>query len=73
MSTNIHDYLDAIGAKPPPIDQRQLAEAKASMIICDTFEEVVDTLQLLDAADDALARHSPRRASCGSTPVKEGE
>jgi hypothetical protein len=25
------------------------------MIMCDTFEEVVDTLELLDAADDTPA------------------
>jgi hypothetical protein len=54
--TNIHDYLDAVGAKPPPIDEKKLAEAKKNMIMCDTFEEVVDTLQLLDAADDAKSQ-----------------
>lgn len=51
--TNIHDYLESIGAEPPPVDQKSLAEAKASMIMCDSFEEVVDVLQLLDAAEDA--------------------
>jgi len=50
---NIHDYLDAIGAEPPPIDEKELAEAKANMIMCDSIEEVADTLQLLDAADEA--------------------
>jgi predicted O-methyltransferase YrrM len=49
---NIHDYLEAIGAEPPPIDEKSLAEAKENMIKCDTFEEAVDILQLLDAADD---------------------
>jgi hypothetical protein len=56
---NIHDYLEAIGAEPPPIDEKALAEAKANMIMCDSIEEVVDTLQLLDAADDALAKLKP--------------
>jgi hypothetical protein len=51
--TNIHDYLDAIGAEPPPVDPEKLAEAKKNMIMCDTFEEVVETLQLLDAAEEA--------------------
>jgi hypothetical protein len=50
---NIHDYLEAIRAEPPPIDEKALADAKANMIVCGTFEEVVDTLQLLDEADDA--------------------
>jgi hypothetical protein len=53
---NIHDYLETIGAEPPPIDEKTLAEAKVNMIMCDTYEEVVDTLKLLDAADDALAK-----------------
>lgn len=54
--TNIHDYLDMIGAKPPPIDEKSLAEAKENMIMCDSIEEVADTLSLLDAADDILAK-----------------
>ena len=49
---NIHDYLEAIGAEPPPIDEKELAEAKKGMIICDTIEEVVEVLDLLDAAED---------------------
>ncbi len=50
---NIHDYLEAIGAEPPPIDKKELAEAKANMIMCDSIEEAVDVLELLDAADAA--------------------
>lgn len=54
--TNIHDYLEAIGAEPPPIDEKALAEAKKNMIMCDSIEEAVDTLKLLDAADDVLSQ-----------------
>ena len=49
---NIHDYLDMIGAEPPPIDAKAVEFAKATMIMCDSIEEAVDTLQLLDAADE---------------------
>lgn len=51
-ATNIHDYLEMIGAQPPPIDEKALAEAKKNMIVCDSFEEVVDTLHLLDSAEE---------------------
>jgi hypothetical protein len=53
--TNIHDYLEAIGAEPPPVDPKALAEAKNNMIMCDSIEEAVDALTLLDAADDILS------------------
>jgi len=52
--TNIHDYLEAIGAEPPPIDEKELADAKKNMIMCDSIEEAVDTLQLLDSAEVAI-------------------
>jgi hypothetical protein len=51
---NIHDYLEAIGANPPPIDERELAEAKANMIMVESIGEVVQVLQLLDEADEAM-------------------
>jgi len=54
--TNIHDYLEMIGAEPPPVDSEALAEAKKHMVMCDSFEEVVDTLELLDAAEDVINR-----------------
>ena len=49
---NIHDYLDMIRAKPPPIDEKAVELAKSTMIICDSIEEVPDILELLDAAED---------------------
>ena len=49
--TNIHDYLEMIGAEPPPIDEKALSKAKKEMIQCDSIEDVADTLELLDQAD----------------------
>ncbi len=46
--TNIHDYLEAIGAEPPPIDEKVLAEAKQEIIMCNSIEEAVDVLEGLD-------------------------
>ncbi len=54
--TNIHDYLEAIGAQPPPIDEKSLAEAKRNMIMCDSIEEAVNAIVLLDKADEILAK-----------------
>jgi len=60
--TNIHDYLESIGAEPPPIDEKELSKAKSNMIMCDSFEEVVDTLQLLEALENLGGTfNSPRR------------
>ena len=42
--TNIHDYLESIGAEPPPIDEKSLADAKAKIIWCDSIEEAVENL-----------------------------
>ncbi len=53
---NIHDYLDAIGAEPPPVDEKELAEAKRNMIICDSIEEAVDAIVLLDQADEIASK-----------------
>lgn len=50
--TNIHDYLDMIGAEPPPVDEALVAQAKKEMIMCDSIEEAVETIVLLDAAED---------------------
>lgn len=36
--TNIHDYLEAIGAEPPPVDEKVLAEAKAKIIWVSTAD-----------------------------------
>jgi hypothetical protein len=49
--TNIHDYLEAIGAEPPPIDAKVLAEAKSKMIMCDSIEEAVEVLVRLDSEE----------------------
>ena len=49
--TNIHDYLYAIGAKPPPIDEKKLSEAKKNMIIVHSIEEAVEALETLDTLD----------------------
>lgn len=54
--TNIHNYLEAIGAEPPPIDEKELAEAKKNMLMCDSIEKTVDTIVLLDAADARKVR-----------------
>ncbi len=48
---NIHDYLEAIGAEPPPVDEKKVAEIKKEMIICNSFEEVADVLEGLDFID----------------------
>ncbi len=46
--TNIHDYLEAIGAEPPPVDPKKLSEAKASMIMCNSIEEAVEVIEEID-------------------------
>lgn len=46
--TNIHDYLEAIGAEPPTVDEQKLAEAKASVIWVDSIEEAVNVIERLD-------------------------
>ncbi len=46
--TNIHDYLEAIGAEPPPIDEKELAEAKRAMIMCNSIEEAVELIEEID-------------------------
>jgi hypothetical protein len=51
---NIHDYLEAIGAEPPPVDKKELAEAKKAMIMCDSIEEAVEVIVKMD--DNALAK-----------------
>ncbi len=46
--TNIHDYLDQIGAEPPPIDSEKLKEAYDSMIKVNSIEEAVEEIVKLD-------------------------
>lgn len=45
--TNIHDYLDRIGAEPPPVDAN---EARKSIIWCNSVEEAAEVIFKLDEA-----------------------
>jgi hypothetical protein len=51
--TNAHDYLDSIGAEPPPVDQASLDEAKKKMIIVHSIEEAVDVIVELDSEEES--------------------
>ncbi len=46
--TNIHDYLEKIGAEPPPVDAEELAKAKASVIWVNSIEEAVEAIVKMD-------------------------
>ena len=49
--TNIHDYLEAIGAEPPPVDPKELAAAQANVIWVDSIEQAVEVITRLDAEE----------------------
>jgi len=46
--TNIHDYLERIGAEPPSVDAKSLEEAKKAIIWVDSIEEAVKKIAELD-------------------------
>lgn len=46
--TNIHDYLDRIGAKPPLIDVEVVNEAKKHIIWCNSIEDAVEIIVNMD-------------------------
>ena len=42
--TNIHDYLDRIGAKPPDVPAEDLKKATANMIVVGSVEEAAELI-----------------------------
>jgi hypothetical protein len=49
--TNIHDYLEMIGAEPPEVSEQVLQDAYENMIICFSIEEAVEALDKLDEGE----------------------
>ena len=46
--TNLHDYLDRIGSKPPPVSKEDLAKAMEKMLVVGSVEEAAEVIIRLD-------------------------